>query len=58
MAHGIRQGILESVPKMCGKELEKEGAACMAAKWTLPMLSLELCESAESCSREDDLTIR
>ena len=32
--------MLDAVPKMCGKELEKEGEAWMEAKWILPMLSL------------------
>ena len=40
IAHGMRHGILEALPKICGKELEKEGAAWMDAKWILPMLSL------------------
>lgn len=40
MAHGMRQGMLLWVPNMCGKELENEGAAWMAAKWIFPMLSL------------------
>ena len=40
MAQGMRQGILETEPKIWGKELEKEGAAWMDAKWILPILSL------------------
>ena len=32
--------MLDTSPKMWGKELENEGAACIAAKWILPMLSL------------------
>ena len=28
MAQGMRQGTLVSPPKMCGKEEEKDGAAC------------------------------
>jgi len=32
MAQGIMQGILVAVPKIWGKELEKDGAACIAAK--------------------------
>ena len=27
IAHGIRQGISDLVPKICGKELENDGAA-------------------------------
>lgn len=41
IAQGIRHGMFEAVPNICGKELEKEGAAWMEAKWILPMLSLE-----------------
>ena len=40
MAHGMRHGVSLFVPKILGNELEKEGAAWMAAKWILPMLSL------------------
>ena len=40
IAQGMRQGMLDSVPKIWGKELEKEGAAWMEAKWIFPMLSL------------------
>jgi hypothetical protein len=40
MAHGIRHGIEESVPKIWGNELENEGAAWIETKWLLPMLSL------------------
>ena len=43
MAQGMRQGMLVTSPKICGKELEKEGAAWMDAKWILPMLSLQTC---------------
>lgn len=32
MAQGMRQGMLALVPKIWGKELENEGAACMEAK--------------------------
>jgi hypothetical protein len=42
MAHGIRQGMSVLDPKMCGKELEKEGAAWIAGKENLPMLSLSV----------------
>ena len=41
IAQGIRHGMLDALPKICGKELEKEGAAWMDAKWILPMLSLQ-----------------
>ena len=34
--------MLDASPKMFGKELEKEGAAWMDAKWILPMLSLKI----------------
>lgn len=40
MAQGIRQGMCDAVPKMCGNELENEGAAWIEQKWFLPMLSL------------------
>ena len=40
IAQGMRQGMLDCVPKIWGKEWEKEGAAWMDAKWILPMLSL------------------
>lgn len=40
MAHGIKQGTLYADPNIWGKLLEKDGAACIAAKWILPMLSL------------------
>ena len=40
MAQGMRHGIVAFVPKICGKELEKEGAAWMDAKWIFPILSL------------------
>lgn len=33
--------MFETEPKICGKELEKDGAAWIAAKWIFPMLSLE-----------------
>ena len=36
----MREGISAFVPKIWGKEFEKEGAAWIATKWTLPMLSL------------------
>lgn len=42
MAHGIKQGISVLLPNMCGKELEKEGAAWIEGKDTLPILSLSL----------------
>lgn len=32
MAHGIRQGEPVALPKIWGKEFEKDGAACIAAK--------------------------
>ena len=32
--------MLLCVPKMLGKEFENEGAACIEAKCSLPMLSL------------------
>ena len=40
IAHGMRHGMFDALPKICGNELEKEGAAWMDAKWILPMLSL------------------
>ena len=40
IAHGMRHGMLDCAPKICGKELEKDGAAWMDAKWIFPMLSL------------------
>lgn len=40
IAHGIKQGAELSCPKICGKELENEGADWTATKWSLPMLSL------------------
>jgi len=32
IAHGIKQGMLDAVPKIWGNELEKDGAACIDAK--------------------------
>ena len=40
MAHGMRQGIEESVPYIWGKELENDGAAWTATKCHFPTLSL------------------
>ena len=40
IAHGMRHGMFDCAPKICGKELEKDGAAWMDAKWIFPMLSL------------------
>jgi hypothetical protein len=40
IAQGMRQGILDTSPNIFGNELENEGAAWIAAKWILPMLSL------------------
>lgn len=40
MAHGIKQGMLLTAPKIWGKLLENEGAAWIEAKWILPILSL------------------
>ncbi len=39
MAQGMRQRTLLLRPKMCGNELEKEGAAWTAGYAYLPMLS-------------------
>ena len=39
MAQGMRQRISLRVPKICGKEVGKHGAACTAGKAILPMLS-------------------
>ncbi len=39
MAQGMRQRTSLRVPKMCGKEVGKHGAACTAGKAILPMLS-------------------
>jgi hypothetical protein len=55
MAHGIRHGTSSLVPKIWGKELEKDGVAWMAAKWNIPALSLGISESSHPsfvlCSR-------
>ena len=40
MAQGIRHGTSLREPKICGNELEKEGAAWIATKCSLPTLSL------------------
>jgi hypothetical protein len=40
MAQGIKQGISDRLPKICGKELLKDGAAWIATKCSFPMLSL------------------
>ena len=42
MAQGINDGISDFVPKIWGNEFEKDGAAWIAQKWILPMLSLPL----------------
>lgn len=39
IAHGIKQGTSVLSPKIWGNELEKDGAAWIAGKWLLPMLS-------------------
>ena len=40
MAQGMRHGMSDRVPKMCGNELEKDGAAWMAGNEILPIGSL------------------
>jgi hypothetical protein len=40
IAQGIRHGILDVVPNICGNEFENDGAAWTAAKWIFPILSL------------------
>ncbi len=42
MAHGIRHGMSCFSPKICGNELEKEGAAWIETKCALPTLSLSV----------------
>ena len=39
IAHGMRQGIVVSSPKIWGKLVGKEGAACTAGKACLPMFA-------------------
>lgn len=41
IAHGMRQGMSERVPKMLGNEFENDGAAWIEQKWIFPMLSLQ-----------------
>lgn len=45
--------MLDAVPKMCGKELEKEGEAWMEAKWILPMLSLTKDRIGPGCAAKN-----
>jgi hypothetical protein len=56
IAHGIKHGTSDLSPKMWGNELEKEGAAWMAGKWDLPMLSLK--ENKGRKANEDQLELR
>lgn len=42
MAHGMRQRMSLRSPKMWGKDVGKAGAACVAGKEILPMLSSPL----------------
>jgi len=41
----------DAVPKMCGNELEKDGAAWIEQKWFLPMLSLRRQPSQDGQQR-------
>ena len=40
MAQGIKHGISDLLPKICGNELLNDGAAWIATKCSFPILSL------------------
>lgn len=58
IAQGIKAGMSDFVPKMCGNELEKDGAAWIAAKCIFPMQSLHTRWNEQSnMSAEEDSRI-
>ena len=50
----MRAGMSDFVPKICGKELEKDGAAWIAPKCILPILSLLKKKEVAEMSRHEE----